>query len=169
MVPSSSATSLRISPSPRPFAVAKTVLGWPKGCKLAHASLWRYSYERLKLAQLLGQLGVFLTRGRRGHSSDPAADRYNIWAVLYRKFGNLQTGLCTALQEIGKLAKHKRTLHKTIGAREHDFTADGRRTLRRQHLVLALLLRKLSAPRHRSVGFLPKVYAARHHSILGYV
>jgi hypothetical protein len=29
--------------------------------KLTHAFLWEYSYKRLKLAQLLGQLGVFLT------------------------------------------------------------------------------------------------------------
>ena len=29
----------------------------PKICKLAHALLWEYSYKRLNLAQLLGQLG----------------------------------------------------------------------------------------------------------------
>jgi hypothetical protein len=40
---------------------ARKVLGWPKICKLAHAFLWEYSYKRLKLVQLLGQLGVFLT------------------------------------------------------------------------------------------------------------
>ena len=39
------------------------VLGWPKRCTLAHAFLWEYSDKRLKLAQLLGQLGVFLTVG----------------------------------------------------------------------------------------------------------
>ena len=33
----------------------------PKRCRLAHAFLWGYSYQRLKLAQLLGQLGAFLT------------------------------------------------------------------------------------------------------------
>ena len=42
---------------------AKKVLGWPKRRKLAHAFLWGYSYKRLKLAQLLGQLDAFLTRG----------------------------------------------------------------------------------------------------------
>ena len=31
------------------------------GCTLARAFLWEYSYKMLKLAQLLGQLGVFLT------------------------------------------------------------------------------------------------------------
>jgi hypothetical protein len=38
---------------------------WPRRCKLAHAFLWGDSYKRLKLAQLLGQLGVFLTDGAR--------------------------------------------------------------------------------------------------------
>jgi hypothetical protein len=40
---------------------ARKMLGWPKICKLAHAFLWEYSYKRLKFAQLLGQLSVFLT------------------------------------------------------------------------------------------------------------
>jgi hypothetical protein len=44
-------------------ARARKVLGWPKLCKLAHAFPWEYSYKRLKLAQLLGQLSVFLTTG----------------------------------------------------------------------------------------------------------
>ena len=35
---------------------------WPKRYKLAHALPWEYSYKGLRLAQLLGQLGVFLTR-----------------------------------------------------------------------------------------------------------
>ena len=47
---------------PRHHAVARKVLGWPKRHKLAHAFLWEYSYKGLKLAQLLGQVGVFLTR-----------------------------------------------------------------------------------------------------------
>ena len=37
--------------------------GWSKRCNLARAFLWEYSYKRLKLAQLLNQLGVFLTCG----------------------------------------------------------------------------------------------------------
>jgi hypothetical protein len=40
-------------------AGAREVSGWPKRCKLAHAFLWEHSYKRLKLAQLLVQLGVF--------------------------------------------------------------------------------------------------------------
>jgi hypothetical protein len=39
------------------------VLGWAKIYKLAHAFVWEYSYKRLKFAQLLGQLGIFLTCG----------------------------------------------------------------------------------------------------------
>jgi hypothetical protein len=35
------------------------MFGWPKRGKLARACLWEYSYEELKLARLLGQLGVF--------------------------------------------------------------------------------------------------------------
>jgi hypothetical protein len=37
------------------------VLGCPRKCKLAHAFPWDYSDKGLELAQLLGQLGVFLT------------------------------------------------------------------------------------------------------------
>ena len=37
------------------------VVGRSKICKLAHAFLGERSYKRLELAQLLGQLGVFLT------------------------------------------------------------------------------------------------------------
>ena len=43
--------------------VARQMLGWPKRCKLAHAFLWAYSDQRLKMAQPLGQLGVLLTSG----------------------------------------------------------------------------------------------------------
>jgi hypothetical protein len=41
--------------------IAKKLSGWPKICKLVHAFLWEHSCERLKLAQSLRQLGVFLT------------------------------------------------------------------------------------------------------------
>ena len=37
------------------------MLGWPKRCKLAHAFLWENSCKRLKLAQVLGRHGIFLT------------------------------------------------------------------------------------------------------------
>jgi hypothetical protein len=43
-------------------AAARKLSGWLKRWQLAHAFLWEYSCKRLKLAQLLGQLGVFLTR-----------------------------------------------------------------------------------------------------------
>ena len=44
-----------------PRASARKVLGWPKRWKLARTFLWEYSCKRLELAQLLGQLGCFLT------------------------------------------------------------------------------------------------------------
>jgi hypothetical protein len=51
------------SSRPHPRAAAREVSGWPNRCKLelAHAFLWKYGCKRLKLAQLLGQLGVLLT------------------------------------------------------------------------------------------------------------
>ena len=45
----------------RTIAIARKLLGWPKICKLAHTFLWEHSCKGEKLAQLLGQLGVFLT------------------------------------------------------------------------------------------------------------
>ena len=48
---------------------ARKVLGWPKRWKLAHAFPWEYSCKRLKLAQLLGQPGVFLTAARSASSA----------------------------------------------------------------------------------------------------
>jgi hypothetical protein len=39
----------------------RKALGWPNICKLTHACLREYRYKRLKLAQLLGQVG------RRAH------------------------------------------------------------------------------------------------------
>jgi hypothetical protein len=53
------------SPPSAACAAARKVLGWPKKIKFAHAFLEEYSYRRLKLAQFLHQLGVFLTFGRR--------------------------------------------------------------------------------------------------------
>ena len=37
------------------------MIGWTKLCKLVHAFLWENSHNRLKLAQLLGRHGAFLT------------------------------------------------------------------------------------------------------------
>jgi hypothetical protein len=56
------------------------VLSWPKMCKLAHAFLWVYRYKRLKLAQLLGQLGVFLTWcGSDSASSSSSSSQQPLW------------------------------------------------------------------------------------------
>ena len=62
----------------RPSAAARNVLGWlgwPRRCKLANAFVWEYSCKRLKLAQLVGQLGGFLTcAGRVAGLAPPTAD-----------------------------------------------------------------------------------------------
>ena len=50
-------------PPPRASLEREKVLGWPRRCGLAHAFLWEHSCKKLKLAQLLGQRGVFLTCG----------------------------------------------------------------------------------------------------------
>ena len=63
-----------------PGAGARKVLGWPKRCKLAHAFLQEYSHKRLKLAQVLGQLGVFLTRAQTFKSS-PHRPAYFIYGI----------------------------------------------------------------------------------------
>jgi hypothetical protein len=39
----------------------ETASDWPKRWQLAHAVLWEHSYKMLQLAQLLDQLGAFLT------------------------------------------------------------------------------------------------------------
>ena len=52
------------------------VSDWHKICKLAHTFLWENSYKRLKLAQLLGQLGLFLAlMGASGHGHITVARR----------------------------------------------------------------------------------------------
>ena len=57
------------------------MLGRPERSKLAHAFLWECSYQRLRLAQFLGQLGFFLTL-RHGSSPRQVDD-----AGKSRKFG----------------------------------------------------------------------------------
>ena len=68
----------RLRLCPRPIAPAgcgagapgaREVLGRLDLCKLARAVLWEHSCDRLKLAQLLGQLGVFVTWSRCSVSS----------------------------------------------------------------------------------------------------
>ena len=59
--PPRSAGSASSAAGSTPSPAARKVVGWPKRCKLDHAFLWGYSDKRLKLAQLLGQLSLFLT------------------------------------------------------------------------------------------------------------
>ena len=63
------------------------MLGWPKICKLTDAFLWEYSYKRLTLAQLLGQLGFFLTwmTWAPGPSAASATAAGGSWSRYVRK------------------------------------------------------------------------------------
>jgi hypothetical protein len=61
--PASSLSPARLGACGRPRQ-ARKVLGWPNRCKSARTFLWEYSDDMLKLAQLLGQLGVFLTAAK---------------------------------------------------------------------------------------------------------
>ena len=65
----------RAAPTGIPL-IAMKVLGWPKKCKLSRAFPWEYRYKRLQLAQLLSQLGIFLTY-RRTPRNPPAAAAAN--------------------------------------------------------------------------------------------
>jgi hypothetical protein len=56
------------------------VLGWPKRCKLAQALLWEDSHKKLKLAQLLGRLGVFLTLLAHSATGASLTPRLHVWA-----------------------------------------------------------------------------------------
>ena len=51
-------TPLRKQNTASAVSSERKVLGRPKRRKLAHAFLWEYGHKRLKLAQLLRQLGV---------------------------------------------------------------------------------------------------------------
>ena len=59
---------------------ARKALGWPKRCKLAHAFLWEFSWKRLKLAQLLGQLGGFLACMIRDLKPERNWPDVNLWS-----------------------------------------------------------------------------------------
>jgi hypothetical protein len=61
-----STPSHTLDPSPWLWSRARKVLGQPKGYEFAHALMWEYIYKRLELAQLPGQLGVFLTWQKSG-------------------------------------------------------------------------------------------------------
>jgi hypothetical protein len=77
-----SGSSIRCSAAATPAAMASSerglVLGWPKRSKLAHEFLWEHSWKRLKLAQLRGQLGVFLTSPTAGCCAITASIRRSI-------------------------------------------------------------------------------------------
>jgi hypothetical protein len=53
-------------PCTKLYLISRKLVGWPKRSKLAQAFRWEYNYKRLKLAQLLGQLGIILSRLQMG-------------------------------------------------------------------------------------------------------
>jgi hypothetical protein len=71
------------------------VLGWPGRCKFARTFLWEYSYKRVKLAQFLGQIGVFFAYYFRVWShcrfarsfthSTPDSQTYSVPLILQRR------------------------------------------------------------------------------------
>jgi hypothetical protein len=63
-----------------PRARARKVLCWPTICRLAHAFLWKYSHKRLKVAQLLGQLG-----GSAPFSHATRDNKTKTWAELRKR------------------------------------------------------------------------------------
>jgi hypothetical protein len=61
------------------------VLGWPKRCKLAHVFLWECSDNGLKLAQLLAQLGVFLSRAMCARWRDVSYCKHRVCYPLHAR------------------------------------------------------------------------------------
>ena len=61
---------------------SEKVIRLAQNMELAHAFLWEHNYNRLKLVQLLGQLGGFLTVGalQQPNGSDYDMEKY----ILYR-------------------------------------------------------------------------------------
>jgi hypothetical protein len=85
------------------------VLGWPRRRRLAHAILQEYSSKRLELAQLLCQLGVFLTCQvpRRLRQTLPHAYRFGLPA----RAGNRRFWRLSALRTHTKV-QYKTDLHR---------------------------------------------------------
>ena len=80
-------------------------MGWPKRCKSARAFQWEYSHKRLKLAQLLGQPGVFLTCVMYAHVHlvrVPIRSRVRTW----EETGPLSLGVQKGRQTLRTLRIH---------------------------------------------------------------
>ena len=76
LTPSSSAAAVFIltPPSTGFTCRARTVLGWPKQCKLVRAFLREHSYNGLKLVQFLGQGSGRFTQNRKQPSGQAVFD-----------------------------------------------------------------------------------------------
>ena len=110
----------------RAGSVARKALGRPKRCKLVHAFLWEYSDKRLKLAQLLGQLGVFPTFGRATQALRSANDRARLraaqlalaWTIANTDVSTAIFGASSLAQledNLGALAVRSAGLAQTLG------------------------------------------------------
>jgi hypothetical protein len=136
---SAGAGSSRPRPAVAPWPAAARAeqgvsLGWPKRCQLAHAFLWGASYKRLKLTQLLGQLGVFLTPGQwrwdppaasaggcgparsRGRREGRACPAQPPAPAATARAGNRRFGLLSTLPSHTKAPYKKDLLWKTLRA-----------------------------------------------------
>jgi hypothetical protein len=82
------------SGSPYKIYRARKVLDWPKRCKLAHAFLWEYKSNRLKLAQLLGRHGGFLTQGGVRVTFTPTRRPAGLRAARVRRGGRGDKSEC---------------------------------------------------------------------------
>ena len=107
-----------------PEAAARKVSGWPKRRELAHTFRWEYSYEVLKLAQLLGQLGVFLTFAISGLRSSVSLAAQSVSfsscstpsCVVARTTGSKIPAAGADLDAIGCAPHSERTRHSASGS-----------------------------------------------------
>jgi hypothetical protein len=103
------------------------VIGWPNRCKLAHAFLREYIYKKLKLAQLLGQLGILLTLLQPATTGSPpdAAPRLQSHC-RFRKRGTIyisDSGMkwmrwckATTRPSPSRAARHREAGHPVVAA-----------------------------------------------------
>jgi hypothetical protein len=96
---------------------ARKVSGWPKRCKLAHAFLWEYSCERLELAQFLGQLGIFLTRGDGREGAPPRSLGREAPQLLRQRAAGVADRPRARRHELGRRLCRPRVLTDPLPAR----------------------------------------------------
>jgi hypothetical protein len=145
-------------PSPAVSAIVRKMLGWPTRRKLVHAFLWEHSYKRLKLAQLLGQLGFFLT-----HTLRFEVFCNIIFSGKYRQFpvnlpGN--TAVCLACQTVTRAHAPRQVplwqRPRVVGGRPHRRRVLLEHRLRARRGVLQARAKRITP------GLVPPVGTAPH-------